>query len=182
MEFFRIKGSPLPVDEAGDVIFNSFRDVFQVVFLSDPTLRYFSLFKVKTPLEDLIEVDFGETGFEDVGSRVDTLQISLHNLLLLVRDQIDLIDNHHICDLQLIQHEFCYCRFFLLIHRFNVLLPANSTARRTSCLFLFLDYDLIRNEVLLEVFSINNSHHGVDLGVFLDPRSVCEGLGNGERS
>lgn len=182
VEFFRIERSPLPVDEAGNVIFNSFRDVFEVVFLSNPTLRYFSLFKVETPLEDFVEAYLGETGFEDVRPRVDSLQISLHGLLLLIRDQIYLIYYHHICNLELIQHEFRYCRSLLQIHFFGILLPTHSAAGRTPCLFHFLDYDFVRNEVLLEVFSINNSHHSIDLGVFLNARSVCEGLSHGERS
>ena len=52
MELNWVKGSTSPIDKAGNVVFDGFRDIYWVISLRDPSLANFSLFQVESLLKD----------------------------------------------------------------------------------------------------------------------------------
>lgn len=181
MEFLRIEGPPLAINEARYVVLDGFRDIFSGVLLSDPPLAYFCLLKIEAFLEDQLQIDVRIGRLKDFGLRVDPLDIGVYSSFLLLADEVSFVYNDQISDLELVQHQLSNRWLFLFFHLL-FLSPAPASSRFAVILFVFFLHHLIRDQILLEVFCVDDRHHRIDLCVFFYAWSVSEGLSNWERS
>ena len=90
------------------------------------------------------------------------MNIGLNCLLLVFRHQVKLVNNDQIGDFKLVYHELSKGWSLIFLLFFSSLSKSPNVA-----LFFFALRNLVGNEVFEEVFGVNHSNHGIDLGKIL---------------
>lgn len=111
----RVERSSAPIDETRYIVLDCFWDVLSLVSLGYPLRIDFCLCDIESFLENLIQINLWELTCQNLWLWAQSKDILLNFLQSLRGNKISLIDNHKICNFQLIYHQFCQCRFLLFL-------------------------------------------------------------------
>ena len=174
MEFFRVKRSPFSINKAWNVILYRLRYIL-LILNCNPSLASLCFFKIKSFLKDLSQIDIRISSLEYIWLRINTFNISMDSILLLLGDQISLIDQYEIGYLKLVKHKFCNSWFLIFLYLLFFSFSLSPSWSRLVCLLLLL-YKLIWYYIFLEILGVYDSYHGIDLCIFFNTRCISKGL------
>ena len=167
-EPLRVEGQFCPVNERANAIFLRFRSVLFFVELFNPPRTFLCFFKVKqSRIQDAFGIDFAEVGFDDLGARIEFLQRATENAKVLLRHQIDFVQNDDVGKLDLVCEQ----------------VDDGSVVPFNVCEFSILQR-FWAPKVVEEVGGIDHRHHGVHVTECTEVNSVVlvhkrKGLGHG---